>query len=173
MSNLTAARILIQADLEHARNVLDLWNHQVAELERALAQLDTVGNSRNALRVEYQKSRTRSPVLEASTAINDAPKRGRKPKYANTSATAEAGRLKEEIAGARDDKLTARTTIGTSQVSVGKRGKPRKNAVAVKGAGPAAAKYKDPNSEKTWVGRGRRPDWLTGAPDQYLIRPQE
>lgn len=48
VNNLNAARTLIQADLDHARNVLELWNHQVGDLEKALEQIDAVGNSRNA-----------------------------------------------------------------------------------------------------------------------------
>jgi DNA-binding protein H-NS len=37
--------------------------------------------------------------------------------------------------------------------------------------GRVAAKYKDPNSDKTWSGRGRRPAWFVGTPEQYLINP--
>jgi hypothetical protein len=47
VTNLNAARTLIQADLDHARNVLELWNHQVGDLEKALEQIDAVGNSRS------------------------------------------------------------------------------------------------------------------------------
>jgi hypothetical protein len=39
MSNLNTARSLIQADLDHARQVLDLWTNQISELERALEQM--------------------------------------------------------------------------------------------------------------------------------------
>ncbi|RYE75076.1 MAG: hypothetical protein EOO80_15885 [Oxalobacteraceae bacterium] len=35
----------------------------------------------------------------------------------------------------------------------------------------AAPKYKDPNSDKTWSGLGRRPGWFVGAPEQYAIQP--
>lgn len=170
MSNLTAARTLVQADLDHARKVLELWNHQVAELEKALTQLDTVGKSRNALRVEYQESRGRAPLLEAPAAI-DAPKRGRKPKSVNPSAATFTGPSKGDSVGEQGDKPPAKAIAKANRVSVPKSGKPRKNAAASKRAGPAMAKYKDPSSEKTWVGRGRRPDWLTGSPEQYLIRP--
>jgi hypothetical protein len=54
ISNLASAKALLQADLEHARNVLDLWAHQVTELEKALAQIEAVSTSRDALRVKYQ-----------------------------------------------------------------------------------------------------------------------
>jgi chromosomal replication initiation ATPase DnaA len=39
ISNINSARALIQADLDHARNVLQLWQDQVKELEGALEQL--------------------------------------------------------------------------------------------------------------------------------------
>src|SRR5438067_1031814 len=49
ISNLQSARALIQADLDHARKVLELWTQQVNDLERALEQINTVGESRHAL----------------------------------------------------------------------------------------------------------------------------
>lgn len=30
------------------------------------------------------------------------------------------------------------------------------------GRGPAAPKYRDPDSGKTWTGRGKPPDWIKG-----------
>ena len=44
-TNLNTAKLLIQADLDHARNVLNLWTQQVAELEKALEQMEAVGHS--------------------------------------------------------------------------------------------------------------------------------
>jgi DNA-binding protein H-NS len=32
-----------------------------------------------------------------------------------------------------------------------------------------AARYKDPQSEKTWSGRGRPPAWLVGDREQYAL----
>ena len=63
-TNLNTAKSLIQADLDHARNVLNLWIQQVAELEKALEQIEAVGNSRNALRVEYQAGAARTPSTD-------------------------------------------------------------------------------------------------------------
>lgn len=32
-----------------------------------------------------------------------------------------------------------------------------------------AAKYKDPNSDATWTGRGKKPRWVTGDLSNYAI----
>ncbi len=46
---------------------------------------------------------------------------------------------------------------------------------ARRSTGTVAAKYRDPQSGKTWTGRGRTPTWLTAAEaagqgrDQFLI----
>ena len=141
-SNLITARSLIQADLDHARSVLGLWTHQVEELQKALDQIDAVSHSRNALRVQYQGAGTPAPALEAPAVAPEKPRRGRKP--ADRSAVRE-------------------TKSGTSG----------KAAPAIKSATKLvtrhAAKFKDPNSEKTWSGLGRRPGWFVGAPNQYAI----
>lgn len=74
MSNLNTARSLIQADLDHARQVLDLWTHQVSELERALEQIDAVGTSRDALRVEYRGLNSQDLALEKPAAQTEGKK---------------------------------------------------------------------------------------------------
>jgi len=51
MSNLNSARALIQADLDHARPVVALWNNQIAE--KALEQLDVEDNSLTVPRGAY------------------------------------------------------------------------------------------------------------------------
>ncbi|MBU9526157.1 H-NS family nucleoid-associated regulatory protein [Burkholderia multivorans] len=41
---------------------------------------------------------------------------------------------------------------------------------------PTNAKYRDPASGKTWSGKGRKPSWMIGHDDEYLIQqeaPQE
>jgi len=40
---------------------------------------------------------------------------------------------------------------------------------AQKPTASSAVKYKDFASNKTWSGRGRRPAWLRGDPDHYLV----
>lgn len=169
-SNLITARSLIQADLDHARSVLGLWTHQVEELEKALAQIDAVGSSRDALRVQYQGAGSRAPALQApapaAAPSETKPRRGRKPKSAGDS-----GQLKgaSSVAGPgakRGGKLADRKAVGEARS--GKSGKP---ASAGKAGANRAPKYKDPNSDKTWSGLGRRPGWFVGAPEQYAIQP--
>lgn len=166
-SNLITARSLIQADLDHARSVLGLWTHQVEELQKALEQIDAVGNSRNALRVQYQGAGSSAPALEAPRVAEDKPRRGRKPKNANGAGQAKPASSNSGITSKRGRKLADRSTV--AQVSEAKSGKSGKAAAAKKGAPRHAAKYKDPNSDKTWSGLGRRPGWFVGAPEQYAI----
>lgn len=46
-----------------------------------------------------------------------------------------------------------------------------KNAAKNKRLKPAAPpKYRDPDTNKTWNGRGVEPKWLKGKRDQYLIQ---
>jgi DNA-binding protein H-NS len=168
MSNLNTARSLIQADLDHARQVLDLWTEQVSELERALEQIDAVGTSRDALRVEYRGSNTRALALEKPAAPKEGKKRGRKPKDAEGAAAPKSGKAGLDIAAKRSRKLTERSTARAEQVADAKAAKPTK-AKARKSKATPEAKYKDPNSEKTWSGRGRRPFWMTGDAQQYAV----
>ncbi|HEX8887052.1 MAG TPA: hypothetical protein VF797_21400, partial [Noviherbaspirillum sp.] len=92
ISNLASARALLQADLEHARSVLNLWAHQVAELEKALQQIDAVSVSRNGLRAQYQATKEAGPMLGAPGAIGKPARRGRKPgQTASTSPASKAG----------------------------------------------------------------------------------
>jgi DNA-binding protein H-NS len=167
MSNLNTARSLLKADLDHARQVLDLWTHQVGELERALEQIDAVGTSRDALRVEY-RSNTHALTLEKPAAPKEGKKRGRKPKNAEGTAAPKAGKAGLDIAAKRSRKLAERSTARAGQVTDAKAAKPTK-AKAGKPKATREAKFKDPNSEKTWSGRGRRPFWMTGNAQQSAI----
>ena len=171
MSNLNTARSLIQADLDHARQVLDLWTEQVSELERALEQIDAVGTSRDALRVEYRGSNTQALTSEKPAALKEGKKRGRKPKNADETAAPQAGKAGLDIATKRSRKLAERSTARAGQVTDAKAAKPTK-AKAGKSKATPAVKFKDPNSEKTWSGRGRRPFWMAGDPQQYAIQPE-
>ncbi len=171
-TNLNTAKSLIQADLDHARNVLNLWTQQVAELEKALEQMEAVGNSRTALRVEYQAGAARTPPLDSSVADDAKPKRGRKPKNPENSASTKSRASATTLTAKRGRKLADRVTVAPERVSEAPAGKTRKAAGAKKERTKPAAKYKDPNSEKTWSGLGRRPAWFSGEADQYAIRPQ-
>ena len=171
-TNLNTAKTLIQADLDHARNVLNLWTHQVAELEKALEQIAAVGNSRDALRVEYQGGAARGPSPDSSVAADTKPKRGRKPKNAEDSASAKSRASTTTLTAKRGRKLADRITAAPEHVSEAPANKVRKAAAAKNGRTKPTAKYKDPNSDKTWSGRGRRPAWFAGTADQYAIRPE-
>jgi DNA-binding protein H-NS len=166
INNLQSARALILADLNHARKVLDLWTHQVSDLEKALEQIDTVGNSRKALSEEYKGGRNGTPRLMAAQAAGTA-KRGRRPKEdAAVVGTRKKRASKTMVAKDAD--------ADSGVVHEGKDVRAKKANTVTSGsrkASKVAAKYKDPLSEKTWSGRGRRPAWFTGAPEQYLIPP--
>src|SRR6476619_4284145 len=117
MSNLNTARSLIQADLDHARQVLDLWTHQVSELERALEQIDAVGTSRDALRVEYRGSNSQALALEKPAAQSGGKKRGRKPKTTDVTAAPKSSKAVVDIRKKRSRKLAERSTARAGQVT--------------------------------------------------------
>jgi hypothetical protein len=167
MSNLSTARSLIQADLAHARNVLNLWTNQVSELEQTLLQIEAVGTSRSALHVEYRGLKSQELAVEKS-APSDAPKRGRKPKNANGASGTKSNKAGLNISARRSGKLAERSASQEGQVTTAKVAKAPKSETGKVNA-PAIAKFKDTNSEKTWSGRGRRPLWMSGDPQQYAI----
>lgn len=171
-SNLNTAKTLIQADLDHARNVLTLWTRQVAELEKALEQMDAVGNSRAALRIEYQAGAIPAPSIDSLTPVDGKAKRGRRPKKPGDSTSTKLRKSATTLAAKRGRKLADRITAAPEQVSEAPARKTRKITAAKNGRTKPAAKYKDPDSDKTWSGRGRRPRWFTGPVDQYEIRQQ-
>ena len=172
VTNLNTAKSLIQADLDHARNVLNLWTQQVAELEKALEQIEAVSNSRNALLIEYQAGSARGPSPDSSAADEAKPKRGRKPKNPEGSASTQSRASATTLMAKRSRKLANRVTVAREQVSEAPARKTRKAAGAKKERAKPPAKYRDPNSDKTWSGLGRRPAWFSGEADQYAIRPQ-
>ena len=168
ISNLASARALLQADLDHARSVLNLWAHQVAELEKALQQIDAVSVSRDGLRAQYVSTKEAGPMLAAAVAqaapatIGKPVRRGRKPRQ-ETSAPAvpKAGGVHGT---AKRGRKAADTAAAASARPAGK------GRHVASGNGVASPKYQDPKSGKTWTGRGRHPLWLKGDPRQYLIR---
>jgi len=167
ISNLASAKALLQADLEHARNVLDLWAHQVTELEKALAQIEAVSTSRDALRVKYQALTHASQASQASKAGQDGAgqlpairKRGRAPGLKGVDTDA-AG--KPERAGRRQKRERSDGASESGTAAAKSNGQGRKNTAR------AVARYKDPQSDKTWSGRGRPPMWLVGDRKQYAL----
>jgi DNA-binding protein H-NS len=171
ISNLASARALIEADLEHARNVLNLWTHEVAELEKALEQINAVSDSRSALRAEYQGQKENAPRLSASPAANKEPKRGRKPGAAVKGTSKKTLAKKQRTVKQARQPVESKTVVPRRSRS-DKAAKESSKGIQRKNTAPAQPKYKDPNSDKTWAGRGRRPDWLVGAPEQYAIYNQ-
>ena len=160
ISNLASARALLQADLDHARSVLELWAHQVAELEKALQQLDAVSMSRDGLRAQYQATKGAGPMLNAPATVDKPARRGRKPKQAGSASAAS----KASVHGAA--KRGRKAAAGNGAGAVRAAGKARR---AASGNSAAPPKYQDPASGKTWTGKGRHPLWFKGDPSQYLI----
>ena len=169
ISNLKSAKALIQADLDHARNVLQLWQDQVDELEKALAQLDAVNTSRGMLQVEYGGQKGSAPRLSVDT--TEAPGR-RKRRQADLRASQSAGAKEtanESVTAKRRGKQRA-SNAGSDGTSTAVGAATKRSARVVKKPGvPSAVKYRDPASGKTWSGKGRRPAWLRGDTDQYLV----
>lgn len=173
ISNLDSARSLIAADLEHARSVRDLWDRQVSDLEKALEQMDAVGQSRIALRNEHTGVKTLgAPPITTEKSAKQTGKRGQKAGAAKAGAASSATQ-KNARAPKKSMKAAAEKpprANGTNSAVVGK----AKNASAAKkAAAPARPKYKDPSSDRTWTGHGRRPLWMTGDPKQYAIAPAD
>ena len=168
MSNLNTARSLIQADLDHARQVLDLWSQQVSELEHALQQLDAVGTSRDALRVEYRGPNSQALAIEQSATPAVGKRRGRKPKNAEAPTEPKSKKTRSTNAAQHGAKLAERSTARATQVAEVKATKPTNAKVGKSKAAPEP-RFKDPNSGKTWSGRGRRPFWIRGDAQQYAI----
>lgn len=171
ISNLKSAKLLIQADLDHARNVLRLWQDQVDELEKALAQLDAVDTSRGMLRVEYAGQKGSAPMLSADDTTTHGGHKGRKTGARSEQNARGNGTAKDGVEAKlpRKPRASAATSdAGSGAVTDTAVTKPRVRG-AKKAAAPSAVKYKDPASDKTWSGRGRRPAWLSGNPDQYLV----
>lgn len=170
ISNLDSARALIQSDLDHARSVLALWTDQVTELEKALEQLNLVDISRTTLRSASQGQNGRVPVLTSNNDANGKAKRGRKPKQV-TPLEPEGKSKKPRIAKSASPSGKSKAAEGSGRAP----GRSSRRATAQtekKRAVSGAAKYQDPNSNKTWTGHGRRPGWMVGAPEKYAIDQQ-
>ena len=170
ISNLASARALIQADLDHARSVLALWTDQVSELEKALEQISLVENSRTALRGASQAQKGSLPGIAAGNGADGKARHGRKPKQA--AGVQPDGKVKKQRA-AKAASTSTRSKSAEDVPRVARR-LPRDTSTQMekKRAVPGVAKYRDPISNKTWTGHGRRPGWLVGAPEQYAIDDQ-
>lgn len=172
ISNLASARALIQADLDHARSVLVLWTDQVSELEKALEQINLVDDSKTALlgANHGQKASASALALAAGNGANGKARRGRKPKQ--VTAVQPDRKLKKQRT-AKSASTSVKSNTAEDSPRTAKRS-PRGTAPQMKKTKPVpgVAKYRDPNSNKTWTGHGRRPGWMVGAPEQYAIDDQ-
>ena len=170
ISNLASARALIQADLDHARSVLALWTDQVSELEKALEQISLVDNSRTALRGAYQGQKGSLPGLAAGNKADGKARRGRKPK--EVTAAQPDGTVKKQRA-TKSASTSAKSKTAEDVPRIARRSPSGTTTqMEKKRAVLGTAKYRDPNSTKTWTGHGRRPGWMVGAPEQYAIGNQ-
>lgn len=172
MSNLREARSLIEADLGHARNVVELWTRQVSDLEKALEQIEAVGTSRSALQVEYQGAKGTGAVLAAPVAMKDVPRRGRKPKDTIAGTNPDSPPPATDVAAKRSGKLAERSTVHAAKAADSKPARAQKKAAKKTGKRSPAVKYTDPNSDKTWTGHGRPPAWMQGDRNQYEVGAQ-
>jgi len=169
ISNLNSARALIQADLDHARNVLQLWQDQVTVLEEALGRLDAVDASRNVLRVEYQGQKGSDSMLNTdSTAARDISPGKRSDAREKQGGTQSASAQKTGSAKVPKKQRISKENPATSTNSGSDTPGPKRTGPGKKQKA-TAAKYRDPASDKTWSGRGRKPNWLSGDADQYLV----
>lgn len=178
ISNLESARSLVKADLEHARGVLDLWNRQVTELEKTLDQMESVGQSQVALRDQHTGVKAiGASLLTAEKAAQKGGKRGPKPKAAASVEPEVASTSKEERAPKKTAKAGKAKAAAAEKPARANAEKPakavraKKSVAAKKRGGAPQPKFKDPNSDKTWAGQGRRPLWMTGDLQQYAIQP--
>lgn len=171
-SNLTSARGFIQADLDYARHVITLWSDQVSELEKALEQIDSVGSSRAALRGEYQEHWGRGPTLTAGNEAKVKAKRGRKPKLIGAARDVEVVKPRKRRGVQSSARSIGANAAGLDGSATGQPGTAVKKRTQTKSALSGVAKYRDPNSGKTWTGHGRRPHWMIGALDTFLIKAE-
>jgi DNA-binding protein H-NS len=169
ISNLNSARALIQADLDHAHQVLQLWQAQVAELEKALGQLDAVDASRDVLRIEYQGQKGDASMLGMDTAAANARSSGKRPGPRLKRGDARAATAQKAVPtrGPRKQRMST-ANLAAAPGSAGDAPTPRRRGPGKKQK-EASVKYRDRASGKTWSGRGRKPSWLRGDADQYLV----
>jgi DNA-binding protein H-NS len=91
-----------------------------------------------------------------------------------TELQAQIAALRQQAEAARAEELTAAKqrihalmqahglTLADLAPSAGKRARSNQ---------PAGAKYRDPDSGRTWSGKGRPPEWIAGKdPQSYLIK---
>jgi DNA-binding protein H-NS len=127
-----------------------------------------VDASRDVLRIEYQGQKGGDSMLNTDSAaprnISSGKRSGpRKKQQGARSATAQK---KVSTKAPRKQRILRESAGAPSDIG-GDTPKPKRRGTGKKQKAPAA-KYRDPASDKTWSGRGRKPNWLGGDADQYL-----
>lgn len=141
------------------------------ELEGALGQLDAVEASRDVLRIEYQGREGGESMLHTDSGAarnNSLGKRSgsREKQEGVRSTTAQ----KKVLTKAPRKKRILKENAGAPSDMVGDTPKPKpKRRGPSKKQKATVVMYRDPASDKTWSGRGRKPNWLSGDADQYLV----
>jgi len=105
MSNLEAARVALQAELDHAKTGHAFYAERIASLEQALVQISSLGGGRDA----------KAPAPKAKA------KRGRKPNATKLAAAAQPANSDDPTKPAKPAKKAMDGKAGT-------RGRPRKEA---------------------------------------------
>ncbi|GAA5232810.1 H-NS histone family protein [Verticiella sediminum] len=72
--------------------------------------------------------------------------------------------------GLTPDELTFSDGTARPQQAKAKRGRRTVGAKSATAGITVAPKYRDPETGKTWTGRGRAPKWVVGDKEQYLIK---
>jgi DNA-binding protein H-NS len=121
------------------------------------------------LRIEYQGQKGGDSMLNTdSTAtknISPGKKSGSREKQVDARSSSAQKMVSAKAPGKQrisKEKSKVSTNIGSDTSGPKRRGPGKKQKAS-------AVKYRDPASDKTWSGRGRKPNWLSGDADQYLV----
>jgi hypothetical protein len=119
----------------------------------------------------FIESKGSAPMLSADDTATQGGRRGRKPGARSQQEARGEGKVREGVAAKQPRKQRApNASPNAGSQAVADAAVTKRRARGAKKAGaPTAVKYKDPASDKTWSGRGRRPAWLSGDPDGYLV----
>jgi DNA-binding protein H-NS len=128
-----------------------------------------VDASRDVLQVEYQGQKGGDLILNMdSTATKDISPGKRAGTRGKQGETRSAAAQKTVSAKAPRKRRISKESAGASSDIVGDTPKPKRRGPGKKQKA-LAVKYRDPASDKTWSGRGRKPSWMRGDADQYLV----
>ena len=139
------------------------WKRRLHNWTPWIPRAPCCGSSMRARRVVRRCSAQKKPQRKGGKGRKTG---ARSAQNARGNATAKDGVASKRPRKARAAKSSADAGSGAMADTAATK---RRARGAKKSSTPAAVKYKDPASDKTWSGRGRRPAWLSGDPDQYLV----